>query len=404
MRCAAGHSSLGCFARTHVTVDTVEELFSGEIMVTAASSLREERTVAEVRGICQAGLEAPELFQRTARALRRIIPFAMYGAATIDPASNLITYAHAEMLGDAESGVRKVNPAWFQHFYFEEAFDKTIDLARRGQWATTIEEQMHGRLDLSLCYRESMRPAGIEHKAHAVFVDRHLWGDMELYRESGSPGFSAAELDVLRRIAPDVGAGLKFAALRSRGQASEASDDTTPGVLIVDGRGHVSATPAAERLLQEFADLHPQWRDERNLPVAVQVALSALRRPYTSAQEDVAPRLHVRGKSGRWLAVHAAATETTDSRTEERIAIIAPVAAHEIAWIGLTAFDLTAREEDVVKLVVGGLSTKQISDRLFIAEHTVQRHLSNIFEKVGVRSRRALVKHFFFEQLLPRTG
>jgi DNA-binding CsgD family transcriptional regulator len=55
----------------------------------------------------------------------------------------------------------------------------------------------------------------------------------------------------------------------------------------------------------------------------------------------------------------------------------------------------------VVKLVVGGLSTRQISDQLFIAEHTVQRHLSNIFEKVGVRGRRALVKQLFVEQMLP---
>ena len=399
-----GTRPLGECHVARAVVSTVATLFSGETMVTAASSLREERTIAEVRRTCQAGLEAPELLQRTARAIQRTIPFAMYGAATIDPASNLITYAHAEVLGTAESGVRTVNPGWFQHFYFEEAFEKTIDLARGGQWATTIEEQTRGRPDLSLCYRESMRPAGIEHKAHAVFVDRNLWGDMELYREFGSPGFSDAEMDVLRRIAPEVGAGLKFAALRARGQESNTNDDATPGVLVIDQHGHVSATSAAERLLQDFTDFQPRWRMAQHLPVAIQVVLSVLRGSRGATRNDVEPRLRVRGKSGRWLALHAAITETTDDRGEERIIVIAPVAAHELAWIGLTAFDLTAREEEVVKLVVGGLSTRQISDRLFIAEHTVQRHLSNIFEKVGVRSRRALVKHFFFEQLLPRTG
>lgn len=373
-------------------------------MVTAVSSLCEERTIAEIHRLSQAGLEAPELLQRTARALHRIIPFAMYGAATIDPASNLISYAHAELMDSGEGGMRQVNPRWFQHFYFEEAFEKTIDLARRGQLATTIAEQTHGHLDLSLCYRESMRPAGIEHKAQAIFVDRNLWGDMELYRESGSPGFSPAELDILRRIAPEVGAGLKFAALRSGGRASDAMDDTTPGVLVIDQRGHVTGTPAAERLLQEFGDFHPRWRDASHLPVAVQVVLSALNWSLGADRADVAPRLSVRGRSGRWLALHAAATEATDARTGERIVIISPVTANELAWIGLTAYDLTAREEEVVKLVVGGLSTRQISDQLFIAEHTVQRHLSNIFEKVGVRSRRALVKQFFFEQLLPRSG
>ena len=51
--------------------------------------------------------------------------------------------------------------------------------------------------------------------------------------------------------------------------------------------------------------------------------------------------------------------------------------------------------------MVCGLSTRQIAARLFITEHTVQRHLSNIFEKVGVRSRRDLVKRLFVEQVLP---
>jgi DNA-binding CsgD family transcriptional regulator len=84
--------------------------------------------------------------------------------------------------------------------------------------------------------------------------------------------------------------------------------------------------------------------------------------------------------------------------------VIAPAPPQELMWLSMNAHDLSAREEDIVKLVVGGLSTKQISDRLFIAEHTVQRHLSNIFEKVGVRSRRELVKELFFERLLPSAG
>ena len=36
-----------------------------------------------------------------------------------------------------------------------------------------------------------------------------------------------------------------------------------------------------------------------------------------------------------------------------------------------------------------------------LAEYTLQRRLSNIFEKVGVRSRRALLKQLVFDNLLP---
>ena len=40
------------------------------------------------------------------------------------------------------------------------------------------------------------------------------------------------------------------------------------------------------------------------------------------------------------------------------------------------------------------------SGRLFVSEHTVQRHVQNAFEKVGVRSRGELVSRLFFENLL----
>jgi DNA-binding CsgD family transcriptional regulator len=38
---------------------------------------------------------------------------------------------------------------------------------------------------------------------------------------------------------------------------------------------------------------------------------------------------------------------------------------------------------------------------LFVSEHTVQKHLSNIFGKVGVSSRSALVKRLFFDNVSP---
>ncbi len=55
----------------------------------------------------------------------------------------------------------------------------------------------------------------------------------------------------------------------------------------------------------------------------------------------------------------------------------------------------------MVELVVRGASTKQIEATLFITEYTVQDHLSHVFEKVGVRSRRALVKRLYFDSLYP---
>ncbi len=50
---------------------------------------------------------------------------------------------------------------------------------------------------------------------------------------------------------------------------------------------------------------------------------------------------------------------------------------------------LTAREVQVLSLVATGRTNREISSRLMISEHTVARHLQNIFGKLGVSSRTA---------------
>ena len=50
---------------------------------------------------------------------------------------------------------------------------------------------------------------------------------------------------------------------------------------------------------------------------------------------------------------------------------------------------LTARELEVLRLVAAGKSNREIGGALFISEHTVARHLSNIFNKLDVTSRTA---------------
>ncbi len=48
---------------------------------------------------------------------------------------------------------------------------------------------------------------------------------------------------------------------------------------------------------------------------------------------------------------------------------------------------LTAREEEVLTLLAGGLTNKDIAQTLFLSVRTVEAHLRNIYGKLGVRSR-----------------
>jgi DNA-binding NarL/FixJ family response regulator len=49
--------------------------------------------------------------------------------------------------------------------------------------------------------------------------------------------------------------------------------------------------------------------------------------------------------------------------------------------------ELTARERDVLQLVIAGDANKQIARKLGISEKTVKGHLTNLFQRIGVQDR-----------------
>jgi two-component system nitrate/nitrite response regulator NarL len=55
------------------------------------------------------------------------------------------------------------------------------------------------------------------------------------------------------------------------------------------------------------------------------------------------------------------------------------------------ATDLTMREREIARLVVIGLKNKSIADKLQLSEGTVKIHLHNIYRKLGIRNRMALL-------------
>jgi DNA-binding NarL/FixJ family response regulator len=61
---------------------------------------------------------------------------------------------------------------------------------------------------------------------------------------------------------------------------------------------------------------------------------------------------------------------------------------------------LTARERTILEAVANGLTTKAISEQLWLSEHTVKFHLTNIYRKLGVANRSAAVRYAFEKGLV----
>jgi DNA-binding NarL/FixJ family response regulator len=59
---------------------------------------------------------------------------------------------------------------------------------------------------------------------------------------------------------------------------------------------------------------------------------------------------------------------------------------------------LSEREMEVLVLAARGLSNHQIARELRLAEATVKRHLANVYQKIGVRSRNEAVRTALMEQ------
>jgi DNA-binding CsgD family transcriptional regulator len=89
-----------------------------------------------------------------------------------------------------------------------------------------------------------------------------------------------------------------------------------------------------------------------------------------------------------------------DPETAERVGyIIARASDHDLAEsMGVDTLEavdpastLSAREREVYELVCQGLTNAEIADELFISLGTVKAHVHHVFDKIGIRSRTALV-------------
>jgi DNA-binding CsgD family transcriptional regulator/tetratricopeptide (TPR) repeat protein len=197
-------------------------------------------------------------------------------------------------------------------------------------------------------------------------------------------------------------------------------------VEIMLARGDVETARAAETELAAISGQHPAdgilagaeyiaasvalaSDDEESRPVALMRAREAWRRwqdldaPYDAARA----RLLV-GLACRALDDDDGARLELEAARETFVVVGAAPDVDRVDRLlgGRATHPLSGREVEVLRLAARGMSNREIGDRLVISEHTVARHLQNIFIKLGVSSRTAAtsfaLEHGLLEQ--PSSG
>jgi DNA-binding NarL/FixJ family response regulator len=99
--------------------------------------------------------------------------------------------------------------------------------------------------------------------------------------------------------------------------------------------------------------------------------------PYSQAKRHLAPALRTLSNGHRWLPRKA-------------FEYLAQLATHTSGTPKTARF--TPREEAIILLLRGRLSNKEIAGRLHISERTVNFHLANVFDKLGVQDRHSVAE------------
>jgi len=158
--------------------------------------------------------------------------------------------------------------------------------------------------------------------------------------------------------------------------------------LLADGGLHAVASAADPREPALVADITVVFCDASDPATVIAEAQSALPGSRLVAVVPSITRHVVR----RAIRAGAAAIVRDENIAQSLLLAVRSAAAGQLSIPldfanGLEKPALSAREKQIVSMVVMGCTNGQIARRLFLAESTVKSHMSSIFAKLGVSSR-----------------
>ena len=291
---------------------------------------------------------------------------------------------------------------------------------------------LHGAWADALAAAEEARERSLLGDPNGLFGACYQIG--EVHRLRGEPDAATASFEQAARTGFDPQPGLALLRLAqaeadvARAMVLAAAERLDPAerrwllpatVEILLGAGDVAGARAVADELRELSESSPMpmlLAVVEQADAAVRLAegyargaLTASRRAWARWRDLDVPYEAARfrliaARACRALGDEASAAMELDAA---RIALTdlgarPALAAAEAEWSAVPTTQpggLSAREVEVLRLVAAGETNREIAGDLFLSEKTVERHLSNIFGKVGLSSRSAATAWAFRQGL-----
>jgi DNA-binding CsgD family transcriptional regulator len=346
------------------------------------STERARRRAAErVRALADANLAAEELRRAAVAELRRAIGFDRWCFVLADPVSLM------PVGGVAETDFFPALPRMVE---LEQLGDPTSKhrLARSASATAALSALTRGDLARSRRWDECLRPFGIGDALTSACRDQFgCWGWIEANRDAADTPFDDDDAALFDEVSGDLARALRRDV--AHGGPAVAGAPPAPGVVIVDEALRTTSwTPAA----REWLDIVPGadlYRAKGLMPSVLYAVAGRLRAARDADVAALPGRVALRTATGVWATVDGALMEGAGAG---QVALtIRASTPDEVLERLARAYALTARERELLTLVVEGLGTERIAGELFISPHTVKDHLKAVFDKVGVHSRPELV-------------
>lgn len=317
------------------------------------------------------------------------VPFAAACCTSVDPVTLLSTGSSTDDVIEA------IHHQLFAYEYGHghEDYNSYEHLIHAPLPAASLSAATEGMLSRSGRFREVLAPAGFGDELRAVLLNEGAcWGYLTLFRRTGEPAFREEERLILAAIAPGLAKSIKNVALKPSSSNITAKAKESGILILTDSLELSSSNASGAHWLAELRKL--ERIDAETLPRPLRAVCSRAlvqSREYAASTQMNAAKVCLLMPDGLYLAIEASKLENPFGLVQLAVTMV-PAKPADILPLITHAYALTAREYEVTERIIKGFSTKEMAQSLHISAYTVQDHLKSIFVKMGVNSRRELLR------------